>query len=227
MIKLTNILEDVNLDDISKSKSFKDLPSGLKLISSRGTTRNVYEYNNKYVLKIAKNNKGIEQNKKEIENLTKYDSPLFPELKKYDEKNYRYVVIEKVNDFKKHMQFYEFVYPDIDILYKKIRNFYYKQLSEKGYNTSDIYDIAYNPKWSIYFDIVRHWYYDEDIQYKNKETGEIMFTITTEELENILGNNQNARDLKNIIREKRFGKDLHWKNFGYVGNQLKIIDLGV
>jgi len=226
MIKLIDILKEINLDDISNSP-FSKLPPGLSLISKRGSARNVYDYNDKYVLKIAKNDKGIYQNKKEIEILSKIKSPLLPELKKYDEKNYKYIVIERINDFKNATQFFKFIFPDIDILYKKILDFYYQQRNELS-NTSDIWDIPGNSKKDVYEHIIEDtWLQGKDLQFENRQTGEIMFNITYNELNNMLKNNQNAKDLKELYNMGLGTRDFHWRNFGYKNSQLKMLDLGI
>ena len=227
MIKLIDILkEEINLDDISNAP-FSKLPPELNLISKRGSARNVYDYNDKYVLKIAKNSKGIYQNKKEIETLSKINSPLLPELKKYDKKNYKYIVIEKINDFKDASQFFKFIFPDIDTLYKKILDFYYQQ--KNGFsNTADIWDIPDNSKKDVYEYIIEDtWLQGKDLQFKNKQTDEIMFNITYDELDNILKDNQNAKDLKKIYDMGLGSEDFHWRNFGYKDSQLKMLDLGI
>jgi hypothetical protein len=227
MIKLIDILkEEINLDDISNAP-FSKLPPELNLISKRGSARNVYDYNDKYVLKIAKNSKGIYQNKKEIETLSKINSPLLPELKKYDKKNYKYIVIEKINDFKDASQFFKFIFPDIDTLYKKILDFYYQQ--KNGFsNTADIWDIPDNSKKDVYEYIIEDtWLQGKDLQFKNKQTDEIMFNITYDELNNMLKDNQNAKDLKELYDMGLGIKDFHWRNFGYKDSQLKMLDLGI
>lgn len=250
MIKLLDILEDINLDSISNSKSFKDLPPNLKLLSKRGTTRDVYEYNNNYVLKVAKNKKGLEQNKKEVEILNKYNSPLFPKLEKYDNKNYKYIVIEKVNDFKNYASFYKFVYPKIDIIYKKLLDFYNKNKDEYAIPT-----YIYLDKKVTYSYLILDNYYDKkDIFFitrkennkiwdKLKKSGissidqdeflnqsppdqRIIF-MTYEEIDNLLGDNNNVKELKKLISQGYEPNDLHWRNFGYKDDQLKILDLGI
>lgn len=250
MVKLLHILEDIDLDSISASKSFKDLPPNLKLISQRGKTRNVYEYNDKYVLKIAKNKKGLEQNKNEVEVLNKYDSPLFPKLEKYDNKNYRYIVIEKVNDFKNYSSFYKFTYPNIDIIYNKLLDFY-----DKNKNKYSIPDYVFFNKKDTYSHTILNKYYDKkDIVFMTKEENKKIwdkyikkgiYSVDTDEIENqvspdqritfmtykemddLLGNNSNVKELKKLIDQGYKLNDTHWKNFGYKNNQLKILDLGI
>ena len=227
MIKFLDILkEEINLDDISNAP-FSKLPPGLNLISKRGSSRDVYDYNDNYVLKIAKNDKGINQNKKEVEILSKINSPLITKLKKYDEKKYKYIVVEKVNDFKNAIQFFKFIFPNIDILYKKILDFYYQQKNNFS-NISDIWDIPDNRKSDVYDRIIEDtWLQGKDLQFKNKKTGEIMFNITYDELDNMLKDNQNAKDLKKIYDMGLGSEDFHWRNFGYKDSQLKILDLGI
>jgi hypothetical protein len=248
MIKLTDILENINLDDISKAKSFKEIPLNLNLISSRGTTRNVYEYNDKYILKIAKNNKGIEQNKKEIENLTKYNSPLFPQLKKYDKENYRYVMVEKVNDFKTGKDFYKNMFPEFEDIYLNFRKFYdkyhqtynipdYNAGTKFNFYTNELFK-SYLKDESIYFisriEFVKLYNQNKDLFSSNRrkfyslapENQTIVF-MTSEDINNILNNNINAQSMKELYKSGYYSSDLHWKNFGYVDKQLKIIDLGL
>jgi hypothetical protein len=248
MIKLLDILENVNLDVISNIKSFKDMPSNLKLISSRGTTRNVYEYDDNYVLKIAKNNKGIEQNKKEIENLIKYDSSLFPKLKKYDKENYRYLVVEKVNDFKTGKDFYKNMFPEFENIYSKFREFY-----NEYHQTYNIPDYSKSTKFNLYTNqIIPAYLKDKPIYFISKTEFDKLYIqnknlfstdrekfyslapkektinfLTSEEINNILDKNINAKNIKKLYKSGYPSQDLHWKNFGYINNQLKIIDLGL
>lgn len=246
MIKLIDILKEIDLDAISNS-SFSKLPPGLNLISNRGTTRDVYEYNDKYVIKIAKNSKGISQNHQEVEVLTKYNSPLFPKLKKYDEKKYKYIVIEKVNDFKNEKSFYEFTYPNIDMIYKKVLNFF-----KKNPQYVSEYDLTIPIPKAYYYHVIIPYYLNQDIIGVTKEAAKRIwdetaskaagapfsidhFTQSTpdervtiiphKELTQLL-DTPNTQELKKIYKQKII-QDLHWKNFGYQNNQLKILDLGL
>jgi len=247
MIKLIDILkEEINLDAISNAPSSK-LPPGLSLISNRGTTRDVYEYNDKYVIKIAKNSKGISQNHQEVEVLTKYNSPLFPKLKKYDEKNDKYIVIEKVNDFKNEKSFYEFTYPNIDIIYKKVLSFF-----KKNPQYTSVNDLTIPRPKAYYYHIIIPYYLKQDIIGVTKEAKKRIWDETTKkaagapfsldfftqstpderiiiipykELTQFL-DTPNTQELKKIYKQK-IVQDLHWKNFGYQNNQLKILDLGL
>jgi hypothetical protein len=51
--------------------------------------------------------------------------------------------------------------------------------------------------------------------------------ITYDELNNMLKDNQNAKDLKELYDMGLGIKDFHWRNFGYKDSQLKILDLGI
>ena len=136
-------------------------------------------------------------------------------------------MIEKVNDFKNAIQFFKFIFPNIDILYKKIFDFYYQQKNNSS-NISNIWDIPDNRKSDVYDHIIEDtWLQGKDLQFKNQKTGEIMFNITYDELDNMLKDNQNAKDFKKIYDMGLDSKDFHWRNFGYKDSQLKILDLGI
>lgn len=92
-----NSLEPFSLDELSKFPGFNSklyyAKTRLKQIAS-GSSRTVFEYNND-VIKIAKNKKGLEQNKIEIEiGLT--ETKLVAELKQNDSEFY-WSVFKKAN----------------------------------------------------------------------------------------------------------------------------------
>jgi hypothetical protein len=248
MIKLIDLLKEIDLDSISDAP-FSKLPPGLKLISQRGTTRNIYEYNKDYILKIAKNNKGIEQNKEEIKNLTKYISPLFPKLKSYDDRNYKYIVVEKVNDFKSYNEFYKFIFPNIEKIAKKFIQFANEYRSK--YTIPDSIGLE---KSTVYYFILKAWLHKEDIIFITKEENKKIWDkytkkgiynvddnelinqtppnqritfMTYDELNKELNTTDSTNLLKQLIDDGFKVTDWHWKNFGYKDNQLKLIDLGL
>jgi hypothetical protein len=247
MIKLLNILESIDLDSISNVKSFKDLPPNLVLISKRGSTRNIYKYNNNYVLKIAKNKKGLEQNKNEVENLIKYNSSLFPKLEKYDKENYRYIVVEKVNDFKTGKDFYKSMFPEFEDVFIKFKDFYDKH--HQIYFIPDYRDHEFNLYTNEIFpsyltdkpiDFISKTEFDT-LHNQNKnlfntnrkkfyslaDKDQVITFMTSKDINNILDKNINAQNIKKLYKSGYYSSDLHWKNFGYVGDQLKMIDLGI
>jgi hypothetical protein len=238
-----SLKEEINLDDISNTP-FSKLPPGLNLISKRGSSRNVYDYNDKYVLKIAKNNKGIHQNKKEIEILSKINSPLIPELKKYDEENYKYIVIEKVNDFKNYNQFMKFIFPNIENVIKK-----FIQFINQYKNEYDILSFISLDKPTMYYFILKYWLDKKDFSYVetttskklkndlstytrddiiNKSSPDKHITFMTyNELNKELNPTNSTNLLRQLIDDGFELRDWGWRNFGYKGDQLKLIDLGL
>ena len=50
---------------------------------------------------------------------------------------------------------------------------------------------------------------------------------TIDELNNMLKDNQNVKDLKELYDMGLGSRDFHWRNFGYKDSQLKILDLGI
>lgn len=83
---------------LSKFKNRKDFANKTFTLLNSGTGRSVYLIGNEYVLKVAKNNKGIEQNKKEIEisNVGIYKD-IIANVIEYD-KNGFYVVSQKADE---------------------------------------------------------------------------------------------------------------------------------
>jgi len=105
-----------NISKFSDRKKYAD--SLFATLLGKGSSRYVYEINDKYVLKLAKNNKGIEQNKTEI-NIFKNSKvkDILAKIIEYDE-NGIFIVQERAesiindNDFERitNLQFDGFLY---------------------------------------------------------------------------------------------------------------------
>lgn len=88
--------DKINLQ-LSKFKERKDFVNKKFNLLNKGTGRNVYLIGDEYVLKIAKNNKGIAQNKTEIEisKSNKYND-IISNIIEYNDNGY-YVIAQKAN----------------------------------------------------------------------------------------------------------------------------------
>lgn len=88
--------DKINLQ-LSKFKARKDFANKKFILLNKGTGRNVYLIGDVYVLKIAKNNKGIAQNKTEIKisKCDEYDA-IIANIVEYDDNGF-YVISQKAN----------------------------------------------------------------------------------------------------------------------------------
>lgn len=88
--------EKLNLK-LSKFKERKDFANKKFSLIGKGSARMVYLIGDKYVLKLAKNKKGIFQNKKEIEiQESKKYNDIISNIIEYDENGY-YIISEKAD----------------------------------------------------------------------------------------------------------------------------------
>jgi hypothetical protein len=71
------------------------------------------------------------------------------------------------------------------------------------------------PSLNDYDDLLKHSSPDQRITF-----------MTYEEMNNLLDNNY-VKEIKKLINQGYKPNDLHWGNFGYKDNQLKILDLGL
>ena len=72
---------------------------GLYKYIGGGSSRKVFNLNNGYVVKIAKNNAGIEQNKAEVSISNKDKSGIFAKVVQFAQ-NYEYIVMRKAHKIK-------------------------------------------------------------------------------------------------------------------------------
>lgn len=93
-----NLTDDEKLNlQLSKFKERKDFANKKFKLLDKGSARIVYLIGDKYVLKLAKNKKGIYQNKKEIEiQESKKYNDIIANIVEYDENNY-YIITEKAD----------------------------------------------------------------------------------------------------------------------------------
>lgn len=146
--QLSNNLDNEDPDDAWPIERFPFLKK-LKFLG-HGNTREVFLYNNKYVIKLATGDYGNHANNSEVEVYNKFkgqDFNILAKILNYDEKYYNFIIMERASVFKSEEQF---------------NNFYYKG------------------------------------EWDNK--------------------------INDLVEKGLNGGDLHWRNFGFKGKQLKLID---
>ena len=87
------------IDKDIKDKIIYDLQRGKYKYIGSGSSREVFDLSNGYVIKVAKNKAGIEQNKTEFKISNNDDFDIFADII-FAMSNYKYVVMEKAEKIK-------------------------------------------------------------------------------------------------------------------------------
>ncbi len=191
-----------------------------------GSSRCVYMLSDNFVLKLAYNAAGIEQNKLEFERYDKTKSKLFPIV--YDHgKNFEYIVCENV-------------VPANDVDFEKILDIPYegswKQYSVPEKNSSDEYNGDYEIGYNKYFDNIKY----EDDGWDEPTASDIIaylerkFVYKTDEhdeyCDNIINRIPWFKELEKLIKNEQICDLDVISNFGIVNRDGKpfivIIDSG-